>query len=79
LNLKNILILITTVVLFSACSSKDKFYEGVYNYIHDDKFCANSQDCQNKRIHPNDYNQNEKMNYENYKSSVKESRKYDKY
>lgn len=71
MKLKNILIILTIIVLYSGCSSKDEFYKGAYNFIQDDNFCATTQECENKRLHPNDYNKNEKMNYDNYKNSIK--------
>jgi hypothetical protein len=71
LNLQKILIIFTIIILYSGCVSKDKFYEGWYNSIQNDNFCITSQECKNKRLHPNISNQNEKISYDDYKNSTK--------
>ena len=71
MNLKKILIILTIIVLYSGCVSKDKFYEGWYNSIQNDNFCEDSLECGNKGHHLNDYIQNKKINYDDYKNSIK--------
>ena len=58
----------TVILLFSACSSKDEFYRWTYNWIQDDKFCTNKKECDYERLHPQEYNQDKKMSYDEYKN-----------
>ena len=66
-----ILLIVSTVLLFSACSSKDEFYRGTYNWIHDDKFYTNKKAYAYKRLHAHEYTQQKKMSYDEYKESMK--------
>ena len=66
-----ILLVVSTVLLLSACTSKDEFYRGTYNWIQDDKFCINKKECDDKRLHSTEYTQQKKISYDEYKNSVK--------
>ncbi len=75
LMLKKVLIIASTILLFSACSSKDEFYKGTYNWLQDENFCTNQKECDYKRHHTHDeYTQDKKMSYEEYKKMLKEKR-----
>ena len=74
MKLKNILLIVSTLLLCSACSSKDEFYRGTYNWIQDDKFCTNQKECDYKRLHSHESNQDTKMSYDEYKNSIEEER-----
>ncbi len=63
--------MLLTLLLFSACSSKDEFYRGTYNWLQDENFCTNQKECDYKRLHAHEYNRDTKMSYEEYKKSVK--------
>jgi len=65
-----IFMMLTIGILCSACSSKDAFYRGMYNYTQDDKFCINSRECRHKRLHSNDYNKKKKITYDEYKKGI---------
>ncbi len=65
-----IFVILIIGVLFSACSSKDAFYRGMYNYTQDDKFCLHSRECKHKRLYTNDYEKRQKMTYEEYKKTI---------
>ena len=72
MNLKKIFIIPILVVLYSGCSSKEDFYRGAYNFVQDDSFCTNAQECRKKELQKNDYNyhQNTKKSYDEYKDTV---------
>ena len=66
-----ILLIVSTVLLFSACTSKDEFYRGTYNWLQDEKFCATKKECDYKRLHSQEYNRDKKMSYDEYRNSIK--------
>ena len=68
---KEILLIVSTILLCSACSSKDAFYRGTYNWIQDDKFCTNQKECDNKRLYSKEYIPKNKINYDEYKKMIK--------
>ena len=68
---KNILLIASTLLLCSACSSKDEFYRGTYNWLQDEKFCINKKECDYKKLHALEYTQDKKMSYDEYKQSLK--------
>ena len=65
-----IFMIFTIGILCSACSSKDAFYRSMYNYTQDDNFCISSRECRHKRSHSNDYNNKQKMTYDEYKKTI---------
>ena len=62
-----ILLVVSTILLFSACTSKDEFYRGTYNWLQDDKFCINQKECDYKRLHSHESYRDRKMSYDAYK------------
>ena len=64
--------MLSTVLLCSACSSKDEFYRGTYNWIQDDKFCTSQKECDYKRLHTYQSNRDTEMSYDEYKKSIEE-------
>ncbi len=62
----------TITVFYSGCASKEEFYKGTYNFIQDNNFCSNSQGCKDKKLHSNNYNQNEEKSYDYYKDGTKQ-------
>ena len=67
MTLHKTLLILLTILFCSACSSKDEFYRGTYNWIQDDKFCTNQKECDYKRLHSHKYNRNKRMSYDEYK------------
>ena len=67
-----ILLVVSTILLFSACTSKDEFYRGTYNWLQDDKFCINQKECDYKRVHSDYYIKRKKMSYKEYRNSLEE-------
>lgn len=70
MNFREIVIIATIMLLFSGCSSKDEVYRTTYNWLQDDKFCIHAKECEQKRLHPNEYKQKEKMSYDEYKKRL---------
>jgi len=59
------------MILCSGCSSKEAFNKWGYNWLQGDDFCTNKKECDYKRLHSHEYNQDKKMSYDAYKKSVK--------
>jgi len=70
MKLREITIIVTIMLLFSGCSSKDDVYRTTYNWLQDDKFCINAKECEHRRLHSNEYGQKEKMSYDEYKKRL---------
>jgi hypothetical protein len=70
MKLKEILIIVPFIVLNSACSSKDEFNRGMYNYIQNDTFCLDRKECEKKRLHKNHFIKKETIPYDEYKKSL---------